>query len=69
MPTMGRPDNWCVFNGRESKPWKVARSEAAATLRRARHFRRHRQAVIEVIAPGLYRLRAMDTVILDTRQR
>ena len=68
MPIASLPDNWSAFNGREILPWDMSRTEAAATLRRARSLRTRGQATVSIEAVGRYRLSTFNTLILNTKR-
>ena len=66
---MTRPACAGPVSGPVEQPWAVTRSEAAATLRRARRHARRGSCLVQRTAPGCYRLQALDTIVLATGVR
>ena len=66
-PVASRPGNWCSFNERDVDPWALSRDEAAATLWRARRFRRTGQMTVRIEHPGRYQISGLDSMLLDTK--
>ena len=67
-PISSLPGNWSAVSDREVLPWSMCRTDAAATLRRARNLRARGQVTISVEAIGRYRFSTFNTLILKTRR-
>lgn len=67
LPVVSKPDNYDAFNGRESAPYRIARSEAAAGLRLMRAAVRRGNGRITQHGRGVYTLVGHNTLVLSTR--
>lgn len=67
IPVVSKPDNYDAFNGRESAPYRIARSEAAAGLRLMRAAVRRGNGRITQHGCGVYTLVGHNTLVLSTR--
>jgi hypothetical protein len=67
LPIVSKPDNFDAFNGRESAPYRIARSEAAAGLRLMRAAARRGNGRITQHSRGVYTLVGHNTLVLSTR--
>ena len=67
-PIAPLPSNWSAFNSHEVLRSPMCRTDAAATLLRARNLRSRWHATISVEAVGRYRLTTFNTLILQTQR-
>lgn len=67
LPTVGEPNNFCLFNGRPTLPRPITRLQAASALREMRARVGKNDGLLSRNAPGHYTLRGMNTLELRTR--
>lgn len=67
IPVVSKPGDYCHFNGRQSLPYAITRSQAAVGLLSVRDFVRRGQGKLTRTGVGQYTLVTFDTLLLNTR--